>query len=105
MLESRAKGLLILAPTGLVLLLIGFFWLFRQSRHLKLRGKERWWTVETALGSSVFALLLFSAPGFWYSRRVAAPRPSPAELTRVPLAAPSWPPLCCCAKCSEHVAC
>jgi len=63
-----AAGVAPYAFAGLVLLFLALFWVLRQSRHPKLRGKSKWWNVETALGSSVFLLLLFTAPGFWYSR-------------------------------------
>jgi hypothetical protein len=61
-----------------VLLSIGLFWVFRQCRNPKIRGKERWWTVEAALGSTVFMMLLYNSPGFWYSRRVHAVAAVPA---------------------------
>ena len=54
----------------MVLLTIGLFWVFRQCRHPRIRAKERWWSVEAALGSTVFVFLLYNGPGFWYSRRV-----------------------------------
>jgi len=71
--------------TGFFLLFLFLFYVLRQSRHPKLRGKPRWWTVETALGSSVFLLLLFTAPGFWYSRH-ARGAPGADALTRTHLA-------------------
>ena len=72
---------------GFFLLFLFLFYVLRQSRHPKLRGKPRWWTVETALGSSVFLLLLFTAPGFWYSRHARGARaPGADALTRTHLA-------------------
>jgi len=50
-----------------VLLSIGLFWVLRQSRHPALRGKDRWWLVETAAGSVLFVMMLYNNPGFWYS--------------------------------------
>jgi len=53
---------------GLVLLTLGLFWLVRQSRNPKLRTKDRWWLVEAALGSTLFVMMLYNNPGFWYAR-------------------------------------
>ena len=52
---------------GLVLLFLCLFWVLKQSRHPKIRAKDHWWSVEAALGSSILLLLIFTAPGFWYS--------------------------------------
>jgi hypothetical protein len=93
---------------GVVLLSIGLFWVFRQCRHPRIRAKERWWSVEAAMGSTVFVFLLYNGPGFWYSRRVGTghmwvrPRAS-CPLTPVlprapcPPAVRSWPRWCSCA--------
>jgi hypothetical protein len=51
-----------------VLLSIGLFWLFRQCRNPKIRVKERWWLVEAVLGTSIFTMMLYNNPGFWYAR-------------------------------------
>jgi hypothetical protein len=55
-------------PSGVVLLSIGLFWLFRQCRNPKIRVKERWWLVEAVLGTSIFTMMLYNNPGFWYAR-------------------------------------
>jgi hypothetical protein len=51
-----------------VLLSIALFWLFRQCRNPKIRVKDRWWMVEALLGSTVFIMMLYNNPGFWYAR-------------------------------------
>jgi hypothetical protein len=73
-LSAVARAALCLRPlpahgdAGMVLLTVGLFWLVRQSRNPKIRAKDRWWLVEAALGSTLFIMMLYNNPGFWYAR-------------------------------------
>lgn len=67
---QRSRRSVVPRLLGVVLLSIGLFWVFRQCRHPRIRAKERWWSVEAALGSTVFVFMLYNGPGFWYSRCV-----------------------------------
>jgi hypothetical protein len=65
---ERPPALVRGAFAGVVLLSIALFWLFRQCRNPKIRVKDRWWMVEALLGSTVFIMMLYNNPGFWYAR-------------------------------------